>query len=448
MLLTKKWTERSLRFWIAVCMAFTLLPITVSAIVDHVILNRGVIAAFQDVAVRQREQLAPLQTLRLELWEAGIPVNEYLGEREARQNAAYRALRTRIETQFAALQDAVKAESKLVDLLQRARSDWNDADRLAGELFSGSIAVNDLHADALVDRFDGILAAADDKLQALAQGIDADLDRDHALAERAYERAEWVAGICAGIALLMMLLGITGISQIMVVNVERLIQGARKFADGDRTHRINVQVPPELRQVADEFNKMVERIHQSEAALAEEAREDALTSLNNRRAFNEALDGAFARLRRLKDPVVLLSLDIDHFKQINDRYGHDVGDEVLRSVAQVLRSSTREVDRVFRVGGEEFAVLVAETDALGAHVAAERIRAAIAAHAVVTSHGRLQVTSSVGIALATSSMRQDELLKAADAALYRAKAQGRNQVVLANVSEQSGLTQRPVVAHG
>jgi diguanylate cyclase (GGDEF)-like protein len=240
----------------------------------------------------------------------------------------------------------------------------------------------------------------------------------------------------------MMLLGITGISQIMVVNVERLIEGARKFADGDRSHRINVQVPPELRQVADEFNKMVERIHESEAALAEEAREDALTGLNNRRAFNETLDGAFARLRRLKDPVVLLSLDIDHFKRINDSFGHDVGDEVLRGVAQVLRSSTREVDRVFRVGGEEFAVLVAETDALGAQVAAERIRAAIASHPLATSKGPLPVTSSVGIALATSSMRKDELLKAADAALYRAKALGRNQVVLSEESEDGGLTQR------
>lgn len=445
---TKKWSERSLRFWIAVCMACTLLPIAFSAIVDHVILSRGVIAAFQDVAVRQREQLAPLQALRLELWEAGIPVNEYLGERESRQIAAYRALRTRIEAQFAAVHDAVKAEAKLADLLQRARSDWNDADRLASELFSGAITVNDLHADAIVDRFDGILAATDDKLQAVAQGIDADLDRDHALAERAYERAEWVAGICAGVALLMMLLGITGISQIMVVNVERLIQGARKFADGDRSHRINVQVPPELRQVADEFNKMVERIHESEAALAEEAREDALTGLNNRRAFNETLDGAFARLRRLKDPVVLLSLDIDHFKRINDSHGHDVGDEVLRSVAQTLRGSTREVDRVFRVGGEEFAVLVAETDALGAQVAAERIRAAIANHPVVTSQGCLQVTSSVGIALATTLMRKDELLKAVDAALYRAKAQGRNQVVLSDVTEDSGLTRLRPAAHG
>jgi diguanylate cyclase (GGDEF)-like protein len=282
----------------------------------------------------------------------------------------------------------------------------------------------------------------DDKLHAVLNGLQADLDHDHQTAERAYEKAEWVAGICAGVALLMMLLGITGISQIMVVNVERLIEGARKFADGDRSHRINVQVPPELRQVADEFNKMVERIHESEAALAEEAREDALTGLNNRRAFNETLDGAFARLRRLRDPVVLLSLDIDHFKRINDSFGHDVGDEVLRGVAQVLRSSTREVDRVFRVGGEEFAVLVAETDALGAQVAAERIRAAIASHPLATSKGPLPVTSSVGIALATSSMRKDELLKAADAALYRAKALGRNQVVLSEESEDGGLTQR------
>lgn len=430
-----KWSERSLRFWLAVAMAFTLLPITISAVVDHIILSRGVIASFQDVAIRQREQLAPTLGLRLQLWEAGIPVNEYLGEHETRQIDAYRAQRTRIETQFANLQQTLRDEPKLVDLLQRARADWSVADRLAGDLFAG--AIEPAHAAALVDKYDSLLAAMDDKLHAILNGLEADLDQDHEIATRAYERAEWVAGICAGIALLMMLLGITGISQIMVVNVERLIEGARKFADGDRRHRINVQVPPELRQVAAEFNKMVERIHESEAALAEEAREDVLTGLSNRRAFDETLDGAFARLRRLKDPVVLLSLDIDHFKKINDTYGHDVGDEVLRSVAQTLRGSTREVDRVFRVGGEEFAVLVAETNELGAQIAAERVRAAVAAKAVTTARGDLQITTSVGVALATNTMRKDALLKAADTALYRAKSQGRNQVALASPAEQS-----------
>src|SRR5690348_7204950 len=117
----KKWSEHSLRFWIAVSMLLTLLPITVSAVIDHVVLSRGVIGAFQDVASRQRDQLAPTQQLRIELWEAGVPVNEYLAEQETRQIEAYRGLRTRIETQFAHLRQAVQAEPTLVDLVVRAR---------------------------------------------------------------------------------------------------------------------------------------------------------------------------------------------------------------------------------------------------------------------------------------------------------------------------------------
>jgi diguanylate cyclase (GGDEF)-like protein len=436
-MLFAKWSERSLRSWVAIGMALILLPVTVSALVDHMILSRGVISALQDVSFRYREQIAPTQELRLELWEAGIPVNEYLGEHEAKQVSAYRELRTRIEDGFAGLHEELGAEPKLLDLLARARTDWSDADRLAGDLLSGAVPSGDVRSAELVDRFDALLASADDKLRVIGIDLDKDLEADHQAALLSYERAEWVAAICAGVALLLMLAGIIGIGRIMVVNVERLIDGARKFADGDRTHRIAVQVPPELRRVADEFNKMVERIHESEAALAEEARVDALTGLANRRAFDEAMDDAFARMRRLGERVVLLVMDIDHFKKVNDTHGHGTGDDVLRAVGETLRSNLREVDKAFRIGGEEFAVLMAATDLSGAKMAAERLRIGVAATRTSTQTGELSVTTSVGIALGSNTMRPDELLKTADEALYTAKTTGRDRIVVAETQTRA-----------
>lgn len=412
-------------------MALTVLPVVASALVDHLLLDRGVIAALRDVAERQRGQIDPTQQLRLALWEAAVPINEYLDAHRASEVGAYRAQRVLVEAGFATLHGELGSDDKLRSLLERAQDDWSAADRIAIGLISAAQAAGGLPAIARVDEFDGRIASSVDKLRAVYVEIDKDLQHDYAAALLSYERSQWVAGIAAGVSLLMMLLGIAAIGRIMVINVERLVEGARKFAAGDRTHRIDVHVPPELRRVADEFNSMIARIHVSEATLAEEAREDALTGLANRRAFDEALGEAFARMRRLGESVLLFMLDIDHFKRVNDTHGHAAGDEVLRTIGRTIASGVREVDKAFRIGGEEFAVLVIGTDVPGAQVVAERLRAAIAARPVATERAAVPVTTSIGIALADSTMQPAQLLEAADAALYAAKSTGRNRVVVA-----------------
>jgi diguanylate cyclase (GGDEF)-like protein len=431
-MLLVKWSERSLRSWVAIGMALAVLPIAVSAVVDHLLLERGVIATFQDVAARYRDQIGPTQSLQLALWEAAVPVDEYLDAHEARDVAAYRAERTHIEAGFTTLHRQLDSDAALRGLLERAQADWSIADRIASDLISTERAPGDAHGVELADKFDGLIASSVDKLRAVHEDLDADLQADHADALLSYERVQWVAGIAASVSVLLMIVGTVGIGRIIVTNVERLVDGARKFAAGNRSHRIEVQVPPELRRVAEEFNSMIGRIHESEAALAEEAREDALTGLANRRAFGEVLKSAFARMRRLDEPVLLFMLDIDHFKLVNDTHGHAAGDEVLRSVAKTMASSIREVDRAFRIGGEEFAVILTDTDIPGAQLVAERLRAAIAAAPVTTESGQVSVTASIGIARAGKAMDPAELLKAADAALYEAKASGRNRVVVAS----------------
>jgi diguanylate cyclase (GGDEF)-like protein len=151
----------------------------------------------------------------------------------------------------------------------------------------------------------------------------------------------------------------------------------------------------------------------------------------NRRSFDEALPEAFARMRRLGEDVVLLMIDIDHFKRVNDTYGHSAGDSVLRAVSQVVASSLREVDKAFRIGGEEFAVLLQGTDSDSAIVAAERLRMAIAEREVSVDGAVISATASIGLAVSRRSMNADALLRVADRALYRAKAGGRNRVIMA-----------------
>ena len=165
--------------------------------------------------------------------------------------------------------------------------------------------------------------------------------------------------------------------------------------------------------------------------LIEIATTDALTGVSNRRHFLDLCERELAKARRYRTPLSLIILDIDHFKKFNDTYGHDVGDDVLRTVAQALKHELRTEDILARYGGEEFVVLLPETplaDALA--VAAERLRKRIENTPLETVHGSLKITISLGVA-SFSEERNDirSILKRADEGLYAAKQRGRNQSV-------------------
>lgn len=159
---------------------------------------------------------------------------------------------------------------------------------------------------------------------------------------------------------------------------------------------------------------------------------DALTGVANRRAITESLAQEFARARRRGEEMAVIMLDLDFFKRVNDQYGHAAGDDVLRLAASVLRQSVREVDRVGRLGGEEFMVLLPGADADAAMAVAERCREHIASAVTDVGAGQvLTVTASLGVfaAQASAVTAPERYMALADDALYQAKAAGRNRVV-------------------
>ncbi|RYE03481.1 MAG: diguanylate cyclase [Sphingomonadales bacterium] len=169
-----------------------------------------------------------------------------------------------------------------------------------------------------------------------------------------------------------------------------------------------------------------------QARLRHAATTDELTGLLNRRAFIEALDVEIARSTRTGSPLALALIDLDHFKSVNDRFGHAGGDEVLRRFADMARETMRSVDVIGRLGGEEFAVLMPDTDQIQSGIAGERLRDAIARRRVVLSTGALApITISVGVAHHRPDEERDRLIIRADEALYEAKDSGRNRTRLA-----------------
>jgi len=154
---------------------------------------------------------------------------------------------------------------------------------------------------------------------------------------------------------------------------------------------------------------------------------DHLTGLANRRRFERQLEREVARVERFEHPFTLLMLDIDNFKNLNDSFGHDTGDDAIRRLSKVLREGTRGIDLAARIGGEEFAVLLVETSREGGFEVAERLRAAIKSLEIPQAG---HITASFGVAeCPRDAQTAADILKAADVALYEAKRNGRDQVV-------------------
>jgi len=167
------------------------------------------------------------------------------------------------------------------------------------------------------------------------------------------------------------------------------------------------------------------------------AQKDPLTGICNRAALDEMMQRELSHARRQDSSYALLILDIDHFKAVNDKYGHIVGDCALKAIANTIASCKRDGDLLFRYGGEEFVVLMRDTDRDGSYLLAERIRASIEATPCTCSGADLDIRVSIGVSVLQEDDSPVSLFARADQALYSAKRNGRNQVCVAEPTDQS-----------
>jgi diguanylate cyclase (GGDEF)-like protein len=250
------------------------------------------------------------------------------------------------------------------------------------------------------------------------------LESDFFAAERgAMESGEFGESVSEHVSVATIMLGSSdaeGPGQALISVARR----SRGFSDEDREL---------LRSLARQATLALENV-QLHVQVSRQAVTDELTGLANHGRFQELLSTEIEQTRRYHHPVGLIMLDIDNFKSVNDSYGHQQGDMVLREVARVLRENSREADAPARYGGEELALILPHTDLEGAYAIAERVRTAIAALRIarLERDGILQVTASLGVA-ATTAGEKDALIAEADSALYTAKRTGKNRTVRAPV---------------
>lgn len=234
-----------------------------------------------------------------------------------------------------------------------------------------------------------------------------------------------ILALLAGVGLMVTVVGL-----LIVRPLDRLTRAAAKVAAGDLSVELPTAGSGEVGYLTRGFNTLVSRLREreSQGELERLSVTDALTGLYNRRHLMGTLASEVQRSRRLRRTFAVMLADVDHFKQYNDTHGHLEGDAALVKLAEILRKTTRGVDCVARYGGEEFLVLLLETTISTAALVAERIRA----HMELETFGGGQITVSIGVAeFPAHGGTPEELIEAADAAMYQAKGEGRNRVVAA-----------------
>ncbi|MFP4564849.1 MAG: GGDEF domain-containing protein, partial [Spirochaetia bacterium] len=214
--------------------------------------------------------------------------------------------------------------------------------------------------------------------------------------------------------------------------INRLVTFTRHMVEEGKTDAIDMTTGSELDTLIENFNIMNSIIRLRERQLKDLAMRDSLTGLYNHGLLYELLKREFSRVERSSECLSFLMVDIDHFKKVNDSYGHQAGDAVLAQVADILTEQVRKGDFVGRYGGEEFGLVVSCGREEEIEVLTERLRKTVENHPFDTPEGTISITVSIGgkTVRDPSTTTPDELVRQADEALYLAKETGRNRVIL------------------
>jgi two-component system, cell cycle response regulator len=422
----------SLRHRLAVGIGVMLLPLVILGI--SVIMSfESEIAAFEQVENKRLEELFPMTDLVERMQRASVSVNAYVNHNNPAHRQRFEQLNREINRRFTAI---LASPSKLPEkqvLIRASQTAWQQVEVKSNSIFTNSqpkVEVEKERTEVNLYTQQAMENLAN-TYQILTHLQIAD---NLAQAQRVKRNIRVTFLSIFGLGLTAAGLAGFVLTRSILVPLRRLEEGVECLGEGDLAHRIYLNTSDELGQLATAFNGMAQNLEQTQAKLRELAIKDGLTGVYNRTEFNRRLAAELERSQRYHHSCALVMLDIDFFKKINDSHGHQAGDEALRIVAALLKREVRPTDQVARYGGEEFVIILPEASSEKAGLVAERLRQAIAAQTIPTPQGEsLFLTASLGFAaFPVDAQSDDELIAAADQALYVAKGSGRNQVVSYN----------------
>lgn len=371
--------------------------------------------------------------LRLALNRSAMPVNDYIIRADIEEKVNYMALRDETDRQFKLLALTIKNNPHLRESLDKTQVVWNKAKELADSIMQITDPVGNSQAAEQMEAFDNLIDHGTDMLSGIYAEIYQGTVKSHNQLHEIEKQSTVYVILLSLIGLIIAIVASIQLARIFFPPLDRILAGVRLFGRGQLDHRIDNDMPVELDDLKRGINEMAGRLNDIYSELRKSSYRDPLTGCHNRRKLGEDIMAAFSLASRSDEKLAVLMLDLDHFKAINDAYGHAAGDSVLLSAAEVMRSQLRKHEFLYRYGGEEFVIILPATNAPDATILAERIRISVENKKMdVGSSSPVTVTVSIGIAdnaQADNSIK--DVIDLADQALYKAKDEGRNRIHVA-----------------
>lgn len=420
----------SLKQRLALGMAMMIVPLLVVAFAGYGLFQYAIDMLEESYEEVEYEML-PVVRLQNLLLLAQMPANDYLIDGDTGERTRFAALQADVNRAFEASLAAPFGTAAKRGYVQRARALWVEGEGLSLEILALEEPLGNSIGAQLMRRMDELLQRAAHELDYVTTLAVAELSQQHDFVHKLNVRLSAIIVVLLVILSLLIVAGAVLLRRWVLAPLEELRNAAEVYAEGKLEHRIPVRTGDEIGRVAATFNMMAETLAHDRDILHALATQDQLTGLLNVREFHHRFDLELERSRRSGHMLSLLMIDADHFKSVNDRFGHPAGDAVLKQIADRIRASLRPSDLAARYGGEEFIVMLPETGSGGAQALAERLCAQIRARPMrINDTTQETVTVSVGLAVFPADAElADRLVAMADKALYAAKSAGRDRCV-------------------
>lgn len=376
-------------------------------------------------------KMAHITDIQLLILQSGMPANDYLIHGNPAEKKNFRRIQEVLDAKFSVAIDTYIADPEEGNLLRDSEQYWESAKQLSQEILSLEYPVTNGSGASAMEIMDELLEKAAINLNNIHELTAKRIDYLHKNAHAKSEQLDLYAAIILLCSLLLVHRGIKIVRREVHLPIQVLTKGIQEFKTGHLNARVELNTNDELGDMAVAFNTMADVLMEREQKLEHLASHDELTELCNVREFRRLLQIEFERSARHNHPFSLLMLDIDHFKLVNDNYGHLVGDRVLHQIGLSMKIIMRPSDLGARYGGEEFAFILPETDMETACTVAERIREEIASWNICTeSVKKIRVTVSIGVATyPEDGIELTALMSCVDKRLYAAKESGRDRVI-------------------